>query len=76
MNYGKYRAKVVKIDNGNKKIKVKCEDIYGDYESPWCTPCIPFNHAELKAYPKVGSKVWIEFEGGQISKPIWCGTWI
>lgn len=25
--------------------------------------------------PKVGDPVWIEFEGGELSKPIWVGTW-
>ena len=100
MYYGKYRAKVLKVDKSTKKIKVKCEDIYGDYESPWCTPCIPFieitsksttkeagdpSHThkveikptqhEINLLPKVGDNVWIEFEQGIITKPIWCGTW-
>lgn len=76
MIYGKYRAKVVKVDEKKRRIRVKCEDIYGDYESPWCTPCLPFNHAELNTYPEVDDNVWIEFEDGNINKPIWCGTWI
>lgn len=25
--------------------------------------------------PKVGDPVWVEFEGGDLSKPIWLGTW-
>ena len=25
--------------------------------------------------PKVGDPVWIEFEGGNLSNPIWLGTW-
>ena len=85
-------------DKSTKKIKVKCEDIYGDYESPWCTPCIPFieitskstttvneehshtvtikpNQYEINLLPKVGENVWIEFEQGIVTKPIWCGTW-
>ena len=98
MYYGKYRAKVLKVDKSTKKIKVKCEDIYGGYESPWCTPCIPFieitskstttvneehshtvtikpNQYEINLLPKVGENVWIEFEQGIVTKPIWCGTW-
>lgn len=40
--WGKYRAKVLKVDTSKGKLKVKCEEIYGDCESPWCTPCLPF----------------------------------
>ena len=52
MYYGKYRAKVLKVDKSTKKIKVKCEDIYGGYESPWCTPCIPFIEITAKSKTK------------------------
>lgn len=29
--WGKYRAKVLKVDTSKGKLKVKCEEIYGDY---------------------------------------------
>lgn len=71
--YGKYSAKVVKV-NGSK-IKVKCTAIYGEYESPWCTPCVPIvKSASTLRMPKVSEKVWIEFEEGNPQKPIWVGT--
>ena len=37
--FGKYLAKVVKVSGD--KVKVKCEKVYGDYESAWCKPCVP-----------------------------------
>lgn len=97
--FGKYRAKVTKVDKGTGKVRVECKDIYGKYESPWCTACIPFieitsksetavanGHShkitiqpkqhEIDLLPKVGNNVWIEFEQGDVNKPIWCGTWV
>lgn len=52
--YGKYLAKVVKIQGNN--VKVKCEKVYGDYESGWCRPCVPLVLKEEKFfYKQVGS---------------------
>lgn len=86
--YGKYRAIVTQVEGKNRatRIKVKCPDVLGDSPSAWCIPCIPFivSHkvaVESGGYalplnpPKVGEPVWIEFEGGDLSKPIWVGTW-
>lgn len=90
--FGKYLAKVVKV-NGDK-VKVKCEKVYGDYESAWCRPCVPLVLEEEKFFykmkgtndehshelkkvlrvPKVGEEIWIEFEEGDPTKPIWVGT--
>lgn len=89
MFYGKYRASVLKVDKSTGKIKVFCEDVYGEYESPWCSPCLPVFRCScsecknktdeelLKAMlPKINTDVWIEFEQGNSSYPIWTGTWI
>lgn len=95
--YGKYRAIITKVeeeDNRATRVKVKCPKVYGDGESTWCYPCIPFilipqvfiemigsvdthDHERMGALlpPKVGDPVWIEFEEGDLGKPIWCGTW-
>ena len=87
--YGKYRALVTKVEKpGNRatRIQVKCPSIYGDAKSPWCMPCIPFltrdkfkkaddSPENLYRSPKVGEPVWIEFEGGNVSAPLWVGTW-
>lgn len=89
MHYGKYKATVLQVNSNTGAIKVCCEDIYGDYESPWCTPCLPVfkctcteckkktDKERLKEMlPSINSNVWIEFEGGNSAKPIWCGTWV
>jgi uncharacterized protein involved in type VI secretion and phage assembly len=40
-------------------------------------PCLPFAGAGhgLALIPEVGDGVWIEFEGGDLSRPIWSGCW-
>lgn len=75
MYYGKYKAIVLKVDETNMEIKVRCSEIFGEYESPWCIPCIPFSDDPNQFMPSVGDNVWIEFQGGKCSSPIWCGTW-
>jgi hypothetical protein len=38
----------------------------------WARPCVPYGHFFV---PPIGTHVWIEFEGGDLSYPIWVGTW-
>lgn len=76
---GKYRALVLKVENSKSpttRIKVKCPKVLGDSSSGWCLACVPFvkDKTTLKA-PEVGDPVWVEFEDGDLSKPIWTGTW-
>lgn len=80
--YGKYRGKVTTVGDGDRLgyIQVMVPEIYGDeggIESPWAAPCVPFAGAGhgFVALPEVDDGVWIEFEGGDISRPIWTGFW-
>jgi hypothetical protein len=72
--YGKYRAKVTKVDDPLQqgRIKFSCPRVLGDYESPWALPCLPHGYYTL---PPVGSLVWVEFEEGNSDLPIWTGAW-
>lgn len=74
--FGKYRAIVTETNDAKKQIKVQCPAIYANYSSGWCNPCIPImQDASMLKMPSVDEPVWIEFEQGDISKPIWVGTW-
>lgn len=77
--FGKYRAIVTKNNDPEKmgRIKVRCPKVLGEYESAWCTPCVPsaFNDGGLFYVPNNGEVVWVEFEEGNPSKPIWVGSW-
>jgi len=46
-------------------------------QSHWAEPCLPFGGLTDQGFfmvPEVGAQVWIEFEEGQVHKPIWTGT--
>jgi uncharacterized protein involved in type VI secretion and phage assembly len=86
-HFGKYRGIVQEIGEGENlgKIKAAVPDVYGQGEadgggtviSPWALPCVPFagpNHG-LVVLPEVDDGVWIEFEAGDPSRPIWTGCW-
>ncbi len=78
--FGKYRGVVTDPDDreGLGRIKARVPAIYGDeQESPWCLPVAPFagdSHGFL-LLPQKGDGVWIEFEAGNISHPLWTGSW-
>ena len=73
--YGKYRGVVTDVDASTGKIKATVPAVYGDVESGWCMPCVPYAGPKVGIVflPEVGSAVWIEFEGGDVSYPIWTG---
>jgi hypothetical protein len=74
--FGKYRGLVT--DNNDPtnrgRIKVKVPAVLGDLES-WAMPCLPYAGNRMGSYiiPEVGSGVWVEFEAGDVSYPIWSG---
>ena len=76
--FGKYRGTVSSVDDPEKmgRITANVPAVYGeDTESPWALPCVPFagpGHG-LVLLPEVDDGVWIEFEGGDPSFPIWSG---
>ena len=77
--YGKYRGTVtqVQIDNGVPRIKAKVPAVLGDQETGWCLPCVPYagKDAGIAFLPETDAGVWIEFEGGDVSFPIWAGCY-
>ena len=73
--YGKYSGEVVKNDTDKEnmgRIVVKVPSVFGRGAEVTARPCLPYGHFFV---PPVGAKVWIEFEGGHSSSPIWVGTW-
>lgn len=75
--FGKYRGRVIdnKDGTGRGRIKVSVPAVLeGVYV--WAMPCVPYAGKEVGTYimPELGSGVWIEFEGGDPSYPIWTGA--
>ena len=73
--YGKYRGIVSDVDAATMRIKAIVPTVLGETETGWCTPCVPYAgpNVGFAFLPEVQSGVWIEFEGGDVSYPIWVG---
>ncbi len=74
--FGKYRGTV--SDNADPtsrgRLKVKVPAVLASLEV-WAMPCVPYAGDGVGFYslPKTGTGVWIEFEAGDPSYPIWTG---
>ncbi len=78
--YGKYRGLVVNNQDPQNlgRIQASVPEVLGETViSGWANPCAPYTgtQAGLFAIPPVGAGVWIEFEAGDPSRPIWVGGW-
>jgi len=73
--YGKYRGTVTEVDQATMRIKAKVPSVYGETESGWALPCVPYagDSVGFAFLPEVDSAVWIEFEAGNVSFPVWTG---
>jgi len=75
--YGKYRGAVTDVDEDTLRIKAKVPSVLGETKTGWCMPCVPYAGKEvgIAFLPEVGAGVWIEFESGDVSYPIWAGCY-
>lgn len=73
--YGKYRGIVTDVDTSTLRIKATVPAVLGTTPSGWCQPCVPYAGPSVGFFflPEPGAAVWIEFEGGDVSYPIWVG---
>lgn len=76
-HYGKYRGTVIdNIDALNQgRMLVQVPALSNVIPSSWALPCLPFagTLSGFFVLPAIDSAVWVEFEGGDIRKPIWTG---
>jgi hypothetical protein len=76
---GKYKAVVV--NNVDPlligRIQVIVPDVASLAPSTWAMPCVPVAGVNMGLFspPLIGSGVWVEFERGDPSKPIWVGCY-
>lgn len=77
--YGKYRGTVVTsmdpLQQG--RLQALVPEVLGEIPSGWATPCVPYAGplSGFFSIPATGAAVWIEFEAGDPSRPIWTGAW-
>lgn len=74
--FGKYRG-IVKDNNdptGRGRLEVIVPAVMGE-EPVWAMPCVPYAGDNMGLYtmPETGTGVWVEFEAGDPSYPIWVG---
>jgi len=77
--YGKYRGTVSNVlDPLNQgRLMAFVPEVLGEMPSGWATPCAPYAGilSGFFSVPSVGAGVWIEFEAGDVSRPIWSGAY-
>ena len=77
---GKYRGYVTEVEDpeGRGRIRAVVPRLLGEREQiGWAEPSSPYAGPDqgLFTVPDLGTGVWIEFEEGDLSKPIWTGCW-
>ena len=78
--YGKYEGVVTDVADPKKigRIRAKVPAVLGEQvDSGWALPCMPAGGGKERGMlflPQVGDTVWIEFAAGDVSRPIWVGT--
>ena len=74
--FGKYRGIVVDTDDLSRqgRIQVRVPAVLGDVEV-WAMPCVPYAGDSVGLYlmPETDAGVWVEFEGGDPTYPVWTG---
>lgn len=77
--FGKYRGIVKDVADPETlgRVTAQVPEVYGDTDSPWAVPVAPFAGSShgLILLPEVGDGIWIEFEAGDPSRPVWSGCW-
>ncbi|HEX7151250.1 MAG TPA: phage baseplate assembly protein V [Thermoanaerobaculia bacterium] len=77
--YGKYRGLVVNNDDplAIARIQATVPELLGGEATGWALPSLPYagEKVGLHLVPPPGAGVWIEFEAGDVSRPIWSGCW-
>ena len=78
-HYGKYRGLVVDVQDPNNlgRLRARVPEVLQDVETGWALPAAPYAGDGVGSWtiPPVGAGVWIEFEAGDVSRPIWSGCW-
>ena len=74
--FGKYRGRVVsnKDKTGRGRLEVEVPAVLGTIKK-WALPCVPYAGDGVGFYslPDPESLVWVEFEAGNPSFPVWSG---
>ncbi len=74
--YGKHRATVVDSEDPTSQGRLQVDVPSASVSAVWAEASIPPVPQSLLRMPEVGSTIWVEFEQGDVARPIWTGaTW-
>lgn len=77
--YGKYQGTVMNnLDpQGLGQLQAFVPRLLGAVPTGWAKPCVPYGGptSGFFSVPPIGAGVWIEFECGDVSQPIWTGCY-
>ena len=77
--YGKYRGVVTDVSDPEEMLRIRAivPAVFAQEPSPWAMPALAFAGAQhgLVLLPEVDDGVWIEFEAGDPTLPIYSGCW-
>ncbi|MEX0762680.1 MAG: phage baseplate assembly protein V [Dehalococcoidia bacterium] len=75
-HFGKYRGQITDNNDPSSRgrVKVRVPSVLGESDV-WAMPCVPYAGAGVGFYciPEPGTNVWVEFEAGDPSFPVWTG---
>ena len=77
--YGKYRGFVASNKDPAQlgRLQLRIPSVLGTDVTDWALPCLPFGGTAgvgWFAIPEQDAQVWVEFEEGELRRPIWVGT--
>ena len=78
--FGKFRGQVTDNNDPDNlgRVRATVPSLLGDEQTGWALPAFAYGGAKEQGFfavPDIQAGVWIEFEGGDLSYPIWSGTW-
>jgi uncharacterized protein involved in type VI secretion and phage assembly len=73
--FGKYRGVVVGNEDPDHRGRLEISSPVIDNQTVWAMPCVPYAGKDrgMLFLPEVGTQIWVEFEAGDPSFPIWSG---
>ena len=76
---GRYRGTVLDVDDPKSlgRVKVRVPEVLGDVDSGWALPAFAAtgDGSGIYGIPPVGAGVGVEFEAGDLARPVWVGGW-
>jgi uncharacterized protein involved in type VI secretion and phage assembly len=79
VHFGKYRGLVTNNQDPKNlgRIRAQVPEVLLAEDTGWALPSLPYagNGSGFFRVPPIGAGVWIEFEAGDVSRPIWTGCW-